>query len=226
MRALVLERQHELSLRDIDLPQKVGPGDVKVKIHTVGICGSDVHYYTHGKIGPFVVNAPMVLGHEAAGTIVEVGRDVKNLKSRRPGLHGAGRSRSELAGEPPRHVQRRSRGDVLGDAADPRRAHALCRPSGELHLQASRQRQLRRRRDGGAVRRRHAGRDQGKDHARRHRGRARRRADRHDGGAGGARRGLRARDRRRSRAAEARHRRALPGRHPGQYPREEPGRRR
>jgi len=80
MRALVLERQRELSLRDIDLPQKVGPDDVQVKIHTVGICGSDVHYYTHGKIGQFVVNAPMVLGHEAAGTIVEAGRNVKHLK--------------------------------------------------------------------------------------------------------------------------------------------------
>jgi D-xylulose reductase len=80
MRALVLERQHELSLRDIELSQKLGPDDVKVRIHTVGICGSDVHYYTHGKIGPFVVKAPMVLGHEAAGTIVEVGKSVKYLK--------------------------------------------------------------------------------------------------------------------------------------------------
>jgi D-xylulose reductase len=80
MRALVLERQHELSLRDIDLPLEVGPDDVKVKVHTVGICGSDVHYYTHGKIGPFVVNAPMVLGHEAAGTVAEVGSNVKDLK--------------------------------------------------------------------------------------------------------------------------------------------------
>jgi D-xylulose reductase len=80
MRALVLERQHELSLRDIDLPQEVGPDDVKVKIHTVGICGSDVHYYTHGKIGGFVVKEPMVLGHEAAGTVVEVGKNVKRLK--------------------------------------------------------------------------------------------------------------------------------------------------
>jgi len=80
MRALVLERQHELALRDIDLPQEVGPGEVKIKIHTVGVCGSDVHYYTHGRIGPFVVNAPMVLGHEAAGTIVEVGVGVTHLK--------------------------------------------------------------------------------------------------------------------------------------------------
>lgn len=80
MRALVLERQHELALRDIDLPQEVGAGQVKIKIHTVGVCGSDVHYYTHGRIGGFIVNAPMVLGHEAAGTVVEIGAGVTHLK--------------------------------------------------------------------------------------------------------------------------------------------------
>jgi D-xylulose reductase len=80
MHALVLERQRQLALRDIDLPLDVGPDDVKVKVHTVGICGSDVHYYTHGKIGPFVVREPMVLGHEAAGTVVEVGKNVRGLK--------------------------------------------------------------------------------------------------------------------------------------------------
>ena len=79
-KALVLEKVRELSLREIDLPLDVGPDDVKIKIDTVGICGSDVHYYTHGRIGDFVVNAPMVLGHEAAGTIVEVGARVKALK--------------------------------------------------------------------------------------------------------------------------------------------------
>ena len=63
------------------MPGTLGPDDVKIKIHTVGICGSDVHYYTHGKIGQFVVKAPMVLGHEAAGTVVEVGKRVKYLKS-------------------------------------------------------------------------------------------------------------------------------------------------
>jgi D-xylulose reductase len=80
MRALVLERQRELSLRDIDLPQEPGPDQVKIKVHTVGICGSDVHYYTHGKIGPFVVREPMVLGHEAAGTIVQTGSLVSLFK--------------------------------------------------------------------------------------------------------------------------------------------------
>jgi D-xylulose reductase len=78
--ALVLERQHELRLRDIELPSEVGPGEVRIRLHTVGVCGSDVHYYTHGRIGPFIVNEPIVLGHEAAGTIVEVGEGVTRLK--------------------------------------------------------------------------------------------------------------------------------------------------
>ncbi|KWH56692.1 NAD(P)-dependent alcohol dehydrogenase [Burkholderia anthina] len=80
MKALVLERTRELALRDIDLPQQVGPGDVRIKIHTVGVCGSDVHYYVHGGIGPFRVDAPMVLGHEASGTVVETGSDVTHLR--------------------------------------------------------------------------------------------------------------------------------------------------
>ena len=79
-KALVLEKVRELSLREIDLPTTVGPDDVKIKIDTVGVCGSDVHYYTHGRIGSFVVNAPMVLGHEAAGVVVEVGANVHNFK--------------------------------------------------------------------------------------------------------------------------------------------------
>ncbi|MBD9527814.1 NAD(P)-dependent alcohol dehydrogenase [Paracoccus sp. PAR01] len=84
MQSLVLERQGELSLRDfpqIDRDEEVlGPRDVRIKLHTVGICGSDVHYYTHGRIGPFVVNAPMILGHEASGTVIEVGTEVTTLK--------------------------------------------------------------------------------------------------------------------------------------------------
>jgi D-xylulose reductase len=80
LKALVLERTRELALRDIDLPLEVGPGDVRIKIHTVGVCGSDVHYYVHGAIGPFRVDAPMVLGHEASGIVVETGADVTHLR--------------------------------------------------------------------------------------------------------------------------------------------------
>lgn len=76
MKALVLERAGELSLRNIDIPQELGPRDVRIAVHTVGICGSDLHFYHHGRIGPFVVEAPLVLGHEASGTIIEVGSAV------------------------------------------------------------------------------------------------------------------------------------------------------
>ena len=84
MKSLVLERKDELSLRDfpaIDRVEEVlGPRDVRIRLHTVGICGSDVHYYTHGRIGPFVVNEPMILGHEASGTVIETGAEVTTLK--------------------------------------------------------------------------------------------------------------------------------------------------
>ena len=79
--ALVLEKTRELALREIDLPLETGPRDVKIRVHTVGVCGSDVHYYQHGAIGPYVVNEPMVLGHEASGTVVEVGSEVTHLKT-------------------------------------------------------------------------------------------------------------------------------------------------
>ena len=84
MKSLVLERKDELSLRDFPAIDRVeetlGPRDVRIRLHTVGICGSDVHYYTHGRIGPFVVNEPMILGHEASGTVIETGAEVATLK--------------------------------------------------------------------------------------------------------------------------------------------------
>lgn len=52
---------------------------VRVTMKAVGICGSDVHYLKHGRIGDFVVNAPMVIGHESAGVVTEVGPDCVQL---------------------------------------------------------------------------------------------------------------------------------------------------
>ena len=82
MKSLVLEEKHSLSLRDfpIEREEVMGPRDIRIKLHTVGICGSDVHYYTHGQIGPFKVEKPMILGHEASGTVIEVGSQVATLK--------------------------------------------------------------------------------------------------------------------------------------------------
>ncbi len=79
-RALVLEEIHKLALRDIALDEPMGPRDVRIAIKTVGVCGSDVHYYTRGAIGPFVVKAPMILGHEASGVVIETGGAVEHLK--------------------------------------------------------------------------------------------------------------------------------------------------
>lgn len=80
MKALVLEEKLRLSLREIALPRELGPHDVLIRIARVGICGSDVHYYKHGRIGPFEVKQPMVLGHEAAGIVTAVGDEVRDLK--------------------------------------------------------------------------------------------------------------------------------------------------
>jgi D-xylulose reductase len=80
MKALVLEKAGKLSLRDIDIRETLGPNDVRIRVHTVGICGSDLHYYKEGRIGPYVVREPMVLGHEASGTVIEVGSAVADLK--------------------------------------------------------------------------------------------------------------------------------------------------
>ena len=69
-------REVELTTREIPEPKD---HEVLVKLEYVGVCGSDLHYYETGAIGPFVVEPPFVLGHECAGTVVEVGKCVTNL---------------------------------------------------------------------------------------------------------------------------------------------------
>ena len=59
---------------------KMGPDDVIVKMQSVGVCGSDLHYYRTGNIGEFKVKFPFILGHEAAGIIFDVGENVTALK--------------------------------------------------------------------------------------------------------------------------------------------------
>uniref|UniRef100_A0A1A9W1L2 Alcohol dehydrogenase-like N-terminal domain-containing protein n=1 Tax=Glossina brevipalpis TaxID=37001 RepID=A0A1A9W1L2_9MUSC len=49
------------------------------EIEPKGICGSDVHYWAHGRIGPFILEKPMIIGHEASDIVVEKGKEVKNL---------------------------------------------------------------------------------------------------------------------------------------------------
>ncbi|CAH1252768.1 SORD [Branchiostoma lanceolatum] len=76
--AVLLEKGN-LKLEERPIP-KPGKNEVQIAMHSVGICGSDVHFWTDGAIGPFVVKAPMVLGHEASGTVSELGEGVTHLK--------------------------------------------------------------------------------------------------------------------------------------------------
>jgi L-iditol 2-dehydrogenase len=77
--AAVLHGVGDLRIEERPVPEP-GPGDVLVGMRSVGICGSDVHYLTHGRIGSFIVEAPMIIGHESAGVVEAVGAGVASLK--------------------------------------------------------------------------------------------------------------------------------------------------
>jgi L-iditol 2-dehydrogenase len=83
MRAAVLVPAASGQTGRIELEERAapepGPGEVLVDVRAVGVCGSDVHYYEHGRIGDFVVEEPMVLGHESAGVVSAVGPGVTGL---------------------------------------------------------------------------------------------------------------------------------------------------
>jgi L-iditol 2-dehydrogenase len=68
-RAAVLYGVHDLRIDEVPVPEP-GPRQVLVEVNAVGVCGSDVHYYEHGRVGPYVVREPLILGHESGGTVV------------------------------------------------------------------------------------------------------------------------------------------------------------
>ncbi|XP_013881862.1 sorbitol dehydrogenase isoform X2 [Austrofundulus limnaeus] len=78
--SVVLHAKGDLRLDNRPVPEP-GPDEVLLQMHSVGICGSDVHYWQNGRIGDFVLRKPMVLGHEAAGRVVKVGSEVTHLKA-------------------------------------------------------------------------------------------------------------------------------------------------
>nr|XP_045621116.1 sorbitol dehydrogenase-like isoform X1 [Procambarus clarkii] len=77
--SLVVYAKNDLRLEDRPIPEP-GPDEVLLRMAKVGICGSDVSYWTKGAIGHFVVKKPMVLGHESAGVVAKCGKNVTTLK--------------------------------------------------------------------------------------------------------------------------------------------------
>jgi len=75
----VLHKKGDLRLENRPIPVPKDD-EVLIRMSAVGICGSDVSYLVKGYIGDFVVNSPMVLGHESAGVVAKCGKNVKNLK--------------------------------------------------------------------------------------------------------------------------------------------------
>jgi L-iditol 2-dehydrogenase len=71
-RAAVLHGPGDVRVESRRVPEP-GPREVLVEIAAVGVCGSDIHYYEHGRIGSFVVREPMILGHESSGRVVALG---------------------------------------------------------------------------------------------------------------------------------------------------------
>lgn len=79
MIAAVLNKPFEVVIKELPLPE-ISPDEVLVKVMAVGVCGSDIHYYEHGRIGRYIVEKPLILGHECAGIVADVGGKVIRLK--------------------------------------------------------------------------------------------------------------------------------------------------
>jgi L-iditol 2-dehydrogenase len=79
MAAAVLDQPFSIEVKEVPVP-KLKADEALVQVYCIGVCGSDVHYYEHGKIGRYEVKEPIILGHELAGVIVKVGEEVTNVR--------------------------------------------------------------------------------------------------------------------------------------------------
>ena len=79
MKVAYLTGIERIEIRDAPDPKLENPTDVRLQVETVGVCGSDMHYYRTGRIGDQVVKFPFPLGHELAATVVELGSEAENL---------------------------------------------------------------------------------------------------------------------------------------------------
>ena len=80
MKAMVLTGIRAMALQDVPMPSLSGREDVLLRLGAVGVCGSDIHYYTTGRIGSQVVQYPFRVGHECAATVERVGAGVNRVR--------------------------------------------------------------------------------------------------------------------------------------------------
>jgi L-iditol 2-dehydrogenase len=80
MKAMMLTGIRQMEMKVVPDPEIKNPNDVKIKMLVLGVCGSDIHYYTKGRIGSQQVIYPFTVGHEGAGVVVETGKAVKRVK--------------------------------------------------------------------------------------------------------------------------------------------------
>ncbi|HEY9066493.1 MAG TPA: alcohol dehydrogenase catalytic domain-containing protein, partial [Burkholderiaceae bacterium] len=69
----------DLRLED-DAPAELGAHDVELRLGAGGICGSDLRYFHHGRVGAFVMREPLIPGHEASGIVARTGSGVTRVK--------------------------------------------------------------------------------------------------------------------------------------------------
>jgi L-iditol 2-dehydrogenase len=79
MKAMMLTGIRQMAMRQVHEPSLVNSGDIKIRMKSVGICGSDIHYYTQGQIGSQRVIYPFTVGHEGAGEVIEIGKSVERV---------------------------------------------------------------------------------------------------------------------------------------------------
>ena len=79
MKAAVMHQIRQIQIEEVPVPE-IGSDEVLIQVMAVGICGSDLHYYSHGKIGKYIVDKPFILGHECSGDIAAIGSNVRDLK--------------------------------------------------------------------------------------------------------------------------------------------------
>ncbi len=80
MKAAILTGIRQIELQDVPKPKIKNYTDVLIRINTVGVCGSDIHYYKTGRIGSQVIQFPFIIGHEASGIVEQVGKKVCRVK--------------------------------------------------------------------------------------------------------------------------------------------------